>query len=294
MKIHKLHARLVSLSLAASLWVAGSVLVTRGTPLVDPTRTPDCPGVATMDCSGVPELICKTACNQHQSLVIRDRCKYRQRLHMERYEKPKAPGLPPGERKQFRDTEVEIGYQVDENDKTNYLVVPRVVADTDDKGVPKTKVNPKESTGLTSQAFLDLIFFPLLPEKLPYYEFEPAPAEREGERAFRFKPKANIKSVPLAVGIVYVNGTTGDMLTVQVEAMYNLAVLDKHLKDIESISATVDYSEFNGRFRMPTLARGEGISNVTKFKGYFKFNFEESAYVPALTLPSWSGISTNN
>ncbi|MBX7219325.1 MAG: hypothetical protein K1Y36_05230 [Blastocatellia bacterium] len=288
MKHRKTHVQ--RWALAGILWLGTSVLGA-GTPLPlsPPLATEDCPGIATMDCTNVPELICKTACNQHQSLVIRDRCTYQQKLHMERYEKPKEAGGAMGKNLQNRDTRVKITYRKDETGE--YLAEPTVIEDTDDRGVPKTKVDPKANTGLASQAFLDLIFFPLLPEKLPYYEFEKVPGKFEGEVGYRFKPRPNVKGVPLAGGIAYINGQTGAMLTLQLDAMYNLEVLEKHLKDVESINATVDYSEFSGRFRMPTLARGEGLSNVTKFKGIFKFTFEESKYTAALTLPRWAEIT---
>jgi hypothetical protein len=91
----------------------------------------------------------------------------------------------------------------------------------------------------------------------------------------------------LASGVVYLN-EQGEMLTLTIDGMYNLEVLDKSLKNIRSISVTVDYSQFNDRFRMPTLARGEGLSDVARFDGYFKFSFEEGNYRPVLKMPSWA------
>lgn len=251
--------------------------------------TSDCPGAPELDCRGVPELVCKASCNQHQSLTIRDRCRYQQVLHMERYDKPKDPGQQLGKRKQLRDTRVVIEPSAAPDETGGFLVNTTVVADTDDDGNPKTRVDPKANTGLTSQAFLDLIFFPLLPEKLQFYEFEPAQAEREGERAFKFRPKQGSRGVPLAGGTVYIDARTGEVLTMEIEGMYNLEVLNKQMKDIQSISASVDYSQYIDRYRMPTLARGNGISEVSRFKGVFKFSFEESKYQPVLRLPSWAG-----
>ena len=47
-----------------------------------------------------------------------------------------------------------------------------VIADTDKNGKPKTKVDEKATTFLSFGAVMDLAFFPLLPEKLKYYDFQ--------------------------------------------------------------------------------------------------------------------------
>lgn len=252
--------------------------------------SPECPGSFPYGCDGVPDVVCKAVCNQFQSAVIRDRCSFRQRLHVERFEKPKSPGMPPGKQKQNRDTEVMVEPDTRPDENGEFPVRTRITADTDDDGRPKSKVDQKSLTILQAQGFFDLIFFPLTPERIAYYSFEATTSPREGELAFKFKPKTNSRSVPLASGVVYLNDK-GEMLTLSIDGMYNLEILDKNLKNIESLSATVDYSQFNDAYRMPTLARGEGISEVTRFKGYFKFSFEEGNYRPALKMPSWSRLN---
>jgi hypothetical protein len=276
-------------TLLAALWLGLAALTgTTSTGAPAPTAADaQCAGSERYSCDGIPDIVCKAVCNQFQSAVVRDRCTYRQRLHVERYEKPKGDGMPPGKRKQNRDTEVIIAPASKPDETGQYLVETRVVADTDDDGKPKNKVDPKAITLLAAQGFLDLIFFPLTPERVAYYSFEDATSPRPGEIAYDFKPKSTTRTVPLAAGTVYLSPKTGEVLTLEISAIYNLEVIDKNLKNIESLTATVDYSQFNDAFRMPTLARGEGVSDVTRFKGYFKFNFEEANYKPALKMPSW-------
>ncbi len=248
--------------------------------------SPECPGSPSYDCRDLPPVVCRAVCNQFQSAVVRDRCAYRQRLVVERYEKPRRIGDTPGRQRQSRETEVIVEPATRPDETGQYPVLTRIVSDTDDNGRPKRRIDPKALTILSAQGFFDLIFFPLTPERVAYYEFEPTTSPREGELGFRFRPRTRSRTVPLASGVVYLS-EQGEVLTLTIDGMYNLEVLDKNLKNIRSISVTVDYSQFNDRFRMPTLARGEGISDVSRFDGYFKFSFEEGNYRPVLNLPSW-------
>ena len=97
--------------------------------------------------SGVDDLVAKAAQNQGLSLYARDRCRYEQRLLMERFEydmKKKETGKLIAKRQTT--VVVEPASQPDE---TGMLpVVTKVVADTDDKGEPKEKVDPNAKTGL--------------------------------------------------------------------------------------------------------------------------------------------------
>ncbi len=277
----------LAVALAGGLLGFSSMPTTVGAPVPTPMPSPECPGSPSYDCSGIPPVICRTICNQFQSAVVRDRCTYRQRLVIERYEKPRRPGDAPGRQRQNRETEVIVEPSTRPDETGQYPVLTRIVSDTDDNGRPRSRVDPKALTILSAQGFFDLIFFPLTPERVAYYEFEPTTSPREGELAFRFRPRTRSRTVPLASGVIYLS-EQGEMLTLTIDGMYNLEILDKNLKNIRSISATVDYSQFNDRFRMPTLARGEGLSDVSRFDGYFKFSFEEGNYRPVLTLPSWA------
>jgi hypothetical protein len=234
---------------------------------------------------GAPDLICKAARNQDISLTFRDRCSYEQRAHVELYEKKKDGST--GKLEKLRETTVKVEPSSSPDETGKLLVLNRVIADTDDKGKPKTKVDPDARTGLASGAFLDLLFFPLLPEKISRMEFEELTNTDErykGEKLFRFGPKPGVTDVALASGKVYVNAQTGAVLTVQIEGLHNLKTFDKILEKLERVAATVDYSEFDSKYRMPTLARGGGVSDVTRFKGIFKFTFEEGKYVQVLKL----------
>jgi hypothetical protein len=231
----------------------------------------------------VPEIITKAAKNQDISLTLRDHSSYQQRAHVELYKREKDGTS--GKLDKVRETTVVVEPSSKPDETGQYPVITKVVADTDDNGKPKSKVDPNARTGLASGAFLDLLFFPLLPEKIVNMEFEELNSDRKGEKLFRFSPKPGVSNVTLASGKVYLNPDTGAVLTVQIEALHNLKTFDKILDKLQAVVATIDYSEFDTKYRMPTLARGGGVSDVTKFKGIFKFTFEESKYVQVLKLP---------
>jgi hypothetical protein len=225
------------------------------------------------DCNA-PELICKAAGNQDRSLYMRDHCHYEQRLRVERFKVKNGQESP----EETRETGVEIE-PAGKADKSGQIpVTVSVIFDTDKKGNPKNKVNENETTLLSFGALWDLAFFPLLPEKIQYYNFQEVPAERKNERWFRFIPKADVTSVPLAAGTVMLDGTTGEVLTIKIESLHNLEVLDKEAAKLKSFNATIDYSQFEGAMRLPTLASGSGSSNIRRFEGTFRFRFQEGKY----------------
>jgi hypothetical protein len=231
------------------------------------------------------ELIELAAQNQGKSLWVRDRCRYEQRLHFERFKYDKKTRKA-GEMISTRDTTVVV--QPDEKpDETGQTpVVIRVVADTDDKGKPKDRVDPNAKTGLASGALLDEVFFPLVPENVPFLRFEEVDSSAAGERWFRFAPKqpGMPSDRPLASGMAQIDAATGEVLTLRIDGMTNLKALDSHLDKIVSISVKVDYSSFTGNVRMPTVANGEGISDVSRFQGSFKFVYEEGKYAPVMRI----------
>ncbi len=230
---------------------------------------------ASADDCNAPDLICKAAANQDRSLYFRDHCRYQQKLHVERFK------LKNGKEnmQELRETIVEIE-PAGQPDKTgNTPVSVRVVGDTDKKGNPKDRVNEDERTMLSFGNVWDLAFFPLLPEKIKYYSFQEVVADRPNEKWYRFIPKPEASDEPLASGVVQLDPRTGEVLTIKIEALHNLDALDKEAQKLRVFTATIDYSQFEGALRMPTLASGGGVSNVRRFEGDFRFRFEESKYV---------------
>ena len=68
-------------------------------------------------------------------------------------------------------------------------------------------------------------------------------------------------------------------MTIKIDGLHNLDKIDKLAHKVRSFQATIDYSQFEGALRMPTLAAGNGVSEVPKFTGNFKFSFQEGKYV---------------
>jgi len=236
--------------------------------------------IARAQTCNAPELICKAATNQDRSLYFRDHCRYQQKIHVER---TKAKGDKESI-EELRDTTVTVE-PAKKPDKTGEVpVVVRVTADTDKKGNPKDKIKEDEPTLLSFGAVWDVAFFPLLPERVKYYNFQEVISERKNERWFRFVPRAEVTNVALASGVVQLDPQSGEVLTVKIEALHNLDALDKEANKMKTFSATIDYSQFEGTLRMPTLASGAGVSGIRRFEGNFKFTFEEGRYVPMYKL----------
>jgi hypothetical protein len=237
-------------------------------------------GVARAQDCNAPELICKAAANQDRSLYFRDHCRYQQKIHVERYKVK-------GERQsteEIRDTTVTVEPAAKPDKTGNTPVVVRVLADTDKKGNPKTKIKEDEPTLLSFGAVWDVAFFPLLPERIKYYNFQEVVADRKSERWFRFIPRAEVTGEALASGVVQLDPQTGEVMTIKIEGLHNLEVLDKQASKMRSFNATIDYNQYEGTLRMPTLASGEGVSEIRRFEGNFKFRFEEGRYVPLFKL----------
>jgi len=227
-----------------------------------------------------PELICKAAANQDRSLYFRDHCRYEQKIHVERY---KVKG-DKETTEELRDTTV-IVEPAKKPDKTGEVpVLVRVTADTDKKGNPKDRIKEDEPTLLSFGAVWDLAFFPLLPERVKYYSFQEVVADRKNERWFRFVPRPEVTNVALASGVAQLDPQSGEVLTIKIEGLHNLETVDKEASKMKSFGATIDYSQYEGTLRMPTLAGGAGASGIRRFEGNFKFRFEEGKYVPLFKL----------
>lgn len=276
----RIFARWVPLALIVVTLATVSFKATSADSSLRATKVDPLIAASAADCDA-PALICLASKNQDQSLTLRDHCRYQQRAKVELYKKKNGAE---GELDKVRETTVLVEPSASPDETGQYPVVSRVVEDTDDKGKPKKNVDPNARTGLASGAFLDLLFFPLLPEKVKYLQFEEISSDRPNEKLFKFTPKSGATQMALASGRVYINPTSGAILTIRIEGLSNLETFDKILKKLEGVYATIDYSEFDGKYRMPTFAKGGGSSDVTKFKGIFKFSFEESKYVQVLKL----------
>jgi len=234
----------------------------------------------TPDSCKAPELICRASANQDRSLYFRDHCRYQQKIHIERF-RPKG-GAEQMEEQRDTTVTVEPARQPDKTGQTPVNV--RVIADTDKKGNPRDNVKEDERTLLSFGAVWDLAFFPLLPEQIKYYDFQELVSERKTERWFRFVPKPEVTQVALASGVAQLDATTGEVLTIKIEALNNLEVLDKEASKMRSFSATIDYNQYEGTLRMPTLASGGGVSGIRRFEGNFRFKFEEGRYLPVYKI----------
>jgi hypothetical protein len=230
-------------------------------------------GAEAQDCKA-PDLICKAASNQDRSLYVRDRARYEQKIRIERFK------LKDGSEKMEEVRETSVVVEPSDNaDKTGLVpVVVRVIADTDKKGNPKRSVSEGEKTLLSFGAVWDLAFFPLLPEKVKFYNFQEVVAERKNEKWYRFVPRPEITDTALASGVAQLDPKTGEVLTIKIEALHNLDSLDKEAAKLRSFNATIDYSQFEGALRLPTLASGSGVSGIRRFEGNFRFRFEEGKY----------------
>ena len=236
-------------------------------------------GASAQTCDA-PELICKAGANQDRSLYFRDHCRYEQKIHVERY---KLKGDQEAT-EELRDTTVVVE-PANKPDKTGKTpVVVRVIADTDKKGNPKDRIKENEPTLLSFGAVWDIAFFPLLPEQLKFYSFQEVISDRKNERWFRFVPKAEASNEALATGVVQLDPQTGEVLTIKIEGFHNLEAIDKEASKMKSFNATIDYSQYEGTLRMPTLASGAGVSGIRRFDGNFRFRFEEGKYVPLFKL----------
>lgn len=237
-------------------------------------------GAANSQTCTAPELVCKAAANQDRSLYFRDHCRYEQKIRVERF---KVKGDKEST-EELRNTTVTVE-PAKKPDKTGDTpVIVRVVDDTDKKGNPKRSVKEDEPTLLSFGAVWDVAFFPLLPERIKYYNFQEVVAGRKNERWFRFVPRAEVTDKALASGVVQLDPQTGEVLTIKIEGLHNLAALDKEASKMKTFNATIDYNQYEGTLRMPTLASGAGVSGIRRFEGNFKFTFEEGKYVPLFKL----------
>jgi len=232
----------------------------------------------------VPALIELAAQNQDQSLGARDRSRYEQSIHVEKFK----PASRPGDAQSIESTQdtVVVVEPSTMPDKTGqYPVNVRVIQDTDDKGRPKKNVDPNAHTLLSFGSVWDAAFYPLLPEKKDFYTYDELVSEKSKERVFKFTPRVDAPTDRvLAMGTVSLDARTGEVLTIKIDGLKNLGSLDKHLDDIRTFTSVTDYSQFEGKYRFPTYSKGLVVSDVSHFKGNFRYTFEESKYIQVLAV----------
>jgi len=234
--------------------------------------------------SGVPDLIQRAAANQDQSLGARDRSRYEQSIHVEKVTPSSRPGEPQ-RIESTQDTVVLVEPSKTPDSSGNYLVNVRVIQDTDDKGRPKKNVDPNAKTLLTFGSVWDAAFYPLLPEKIRYYSYDEIVSDKPNERVFKFTPRVDAPSnIVLAMGTVTLDSKKGEVLTIKIDGFKNLGSIDKHLQDLRSFVSVTDYSLFEGKYRFPTFSKGLVVSDVSHFKGTFRYSFEEAKYIAVLAV----------
>jgi hypothetical protein len=233
---------------------------------------------------GVPDLIQRASQNQDQSLSARDRSRYEQSIHVEKVTPASRPGEPQ-RIESTQDTVVLVEPSKTPDATGNYLVNVRVIQDTDDKGRPKKNVDPNAKTLLTFGTVWDAAFYPLLPEKVRYYSYDEIVSDKPNERVFKFTPRVDApNNIVLAMGTVSIDSKKGEVLTIKIDGLKNLGSIDKHLEELRSFTSVTDYSEFEGKYRFPTFSKGLVVSEVSHFKGNFRYSFEESKYIQILAV----------
>lgn len=236
----------------------------------------------------LPALILQAAHNQDQSMAIRDRCRYQQKLTVRRYPLPQG-GEPPAEGSAAwlgeRTTVVSVAPSLTPDAQGRYEVLVRVIADSDNRGKPKFSVNPHAEPGLLVEVLWDEIFFPLQEEKIPFLRFETLPSREPGVARFHFEPKQPTRTIILASGTVSLDTETAAVREIHIDSLENLQTLNKQLSKLTRISADIHYAPFRTLWNLPATATGEGVSRLPHLAGFFRFQFVETGYEPIMPVP---------
>lgn len=230
------------------------------------------------------DVVDNLARSQDKSSWFRDRCIYYQRIHIKRYKKKKDGEFI----KLFSEREsVAEVFPLETGE-----VVARLLSDTDNHLRPK-KVKGKRKLAFGAPAFLERIFFPFYPENVKYYDvvdlgtffIEDSNGKKIETRAIKIIPAVDKAPIPLVEGIFYLNKDKGIPIKLTILKMHFLKSLDKKLKKLYDFKATIFYKTYFNKFSLPNKATGTGNSRILRFKGYFKFSFEEWGYKPSPLYP---------
>jgi hypothetical protein len=225
------------------------------------------------------EVVNKLSLSQHRGGWFRDRSIYSQKIYVERYKDRNSEGEY--ERRFARRQSIA---EVSADEKGE--VIARLISDTNNKLEPK-KVKSSSRTVWGAPAFLELIFFPMYPEKVKHYQITDLGTTRLNDqemRILRIFPKERQK-VPLLEGVFYLNPETGHPLRLQVNRLHNFQELDKKLKDLLEFEYDLTYQTLPNGVTVPSMAVGKGNSRITRHKGFFQFSFEEWGFQPNPRYP---------
>jgi hypothetical protein len=226
------------------------------------------------------ELLGQVKQAQHRGGWFRDRCIYYQRVYLERFKSRAADGsLEDSFYRRQTVAEVSAGQDGE--------VLARLVSDTDGDLQPK-RVNGSSRNLFGAPRFLELLFFPLYPELVDMYEItDLGVSSLEGRKAriLRLFPRPGHDKQPLVEGLLYLDPTTGAPVRLIIDRLHNFEALDSKLKDLLEFNITVEYRTLPNGVTVPAKAEGRGFSKITRYKGYFRFKFEEWGYHPNPLYP---------
>jgi len=224
------------------------------------------------------ELIDNLANAQHRGSFFRDRCVYFQRLYVERFKERTPEGAYENSFYQ-RLSVAEVGA-----DK-NREVIARLVSDTDGKLKPKS-VSDSSRNVFGAPRFLELLFFPLYPERKGLFEItdlgEAVINDRKC-RILRIYPHSDAE--PLVEGVFYVDPATGHPVRLVVDRLHHFELLDDNLDGLVELHAQVEYRTLPNGITIPQVCRADGNSRISRYKGFFKIDFLEWGYRPNPLYP---------
>jgi len=216
---------------------------------------------------------------QHRGGWFRDRCTYFQKISVERYKKRSDDGTF---QKLFSRRQSVAEISADKKGE----VISRLLSDTDGNLKPK-KVKSSSRTVWGAPAFLELIFFPLYPEKVAFYlitDLGTTVMDDRSVRILRIYPKEG-QSEPLVEGVFYLDPETGRPLRLQVNRLHNFVKLDKSLKNLLEFQYDLNFRTLPNGVTVPYKITGKGYSKIRRYNGYFNFIFEEWGYHPNPLYP---------
>ncbi|MFQ5657286.1 MAG: hypothetical protein ACE5G5_07080 [Candidatus Methylomirabilales bacterium] len=215
----------------------------------------------------------KIAARQDAAGVARDRSIYRMKISITRFKKSKNDWKEKIVSRRISTAEIAPNAKGE--------IATRLLTDTDKKGRPKKKVNPKDRLTLGTAAFMEALFFPFYPEKILKYELADIKRYKEKGQpalALSFIPKLGIADAPLIEGTGYFLEETGEIVKLEIKALVHFEIIDKNLRKLERLEATVEYAPNRDGVYLPVRAWGRGYAKLKQIKGDFRFLYEESGH----------------
>lgn len=219
------------------------------------------------------EMVTNLAMTQHRGSWFRDRCIYFQRLNMERFKSRPEEGNDPAP---FYRRQSVAEVSADKNGE----VIAQLVSDTDG-GMKRKTVSASSRNVFGAPRFLELIFFPLYPEQVKFYEITDLGTAQQAGRALRILrlfPRQGFDTEPLVEGVFYVDPVTGAPARLTIDRLHNFQALDSHLKDLLDFRAEIEFKTLPNGVTVPGKAVATGFSKISRYDGYFRIDFEEWGY----------------